>query len=94
MTHDEMIEVIQAHKEGKSIQWRLAGRGAWTDTGKPNWNFDSKQYRVKPEPMTIWVNRYTDFMPNHFHHSFDEAEADGKVRDDYIETLKFEQVME
>ena len=48
MTHDQMIAVIQAHKEGKTVQARLRGR--WVDLECPSWNFNANDYRVKPEP--------------------------------------------
>lgn len=48
MTHDEMIAVIQAHKEGKQIQSR---RGDWwIDIFEPSWDFSKYDYRIKPEP--------------------------------------------
>lgn len=59
MTHEEMIAVIQAHKEGKQIQCRTviklgeeAIRKEWTDLehDKVAWNFGCCDYRVKPEP--------------------------------------------
>lgn len=47
MTHDEMITVIQAHKEGKIIQCKNALLPDWTDCD-PAWNFYATEYRVKP----------------------------------------------
>jgi hypothetical protein len=52
MTDDEILEVVQAHKEGKKIQIR------WKDTDvswiamshDPNWDFVNVDYRVAPEP--------------------------------------------
>jgi hypothetical protein len=64
MAHDEMIAVIAAHKEGKTIQYR-ARWGApegWQDTpNDPVWNFYYNEYRIKPEPCkprVIYVNEY------------------------------------
>jgi len=54
MKHDEMIEVIQAHKDGKRIQ--LSGKHAsasWFDTDCPGFSFGEYDYRVKPEPRKI-----------------------------------------
>ena len=53
MTHDEMIAVIQAHKDGKTIQARNRDIGVWDDVD-PIWRFDSCDYRVKPEPRE-WI---------------------------------------
>ena len=60
MTHDEMIAVITAHKEGKTIQFRWRSEIKWQDTACPAWNFGDHDYRVKPEPLEIWVNVYSD----------------------------------
>lgn len=61
MTHDEMIAVIKAHKEGKRIQYNDDGQ--WRDCpgNDPGWYFGSISYRVKPEPpkpLDVWVNQY------------------------------------
>jgi hypothetical protein len=60
MTHDEMIAVIQAHKDGKVIQFRcIRDRGDWmTKKTAPNWNFDAVDYRAKPEPKEYWLVPY------------------------------------
>lgn len=55
MTHDEMIAVIAAHRDGKTIQymWTDELENGWKDfdpgTG-PAWNFKGCDYRIKPEP--------------------------------------------
>lgn len=52
MTDAEIIEVVQAHKEGKQIQ----DKANYDDDTKfrtiddPKWAFDVRDYRVKPEP--------------------------------------------
>ena len=61
MTHDEMIAVIAAHRDGKAIQFssRYSGQsmpwGDYTIDG-PSWNFSAYDYRIKPEPLECWVN--------------------------------------
>ena len=54
MTHDEMIAVIQAHKEGKQIECLAAlgknGDMVWTAIDDPSWSFNTSTYRVKAEP--------------------------------------------
>ncbi len=58
-TVDEMIEVLQAFKAGKVIQFKNGG--TWDDLLEPGWNFHDTKYRVKPkEPREIWVNEYRD----------------------------------
>lgn len=60
MTHDEMIEIIEALRGGKSVQYRLHGSTRWFD-GTPGAlpNFGTFEYRVKPVPRVLWVN-YSD----------------------------------
>ena len=56
MTHDEMIAVIQAHKEGKTIESRARGIGwaKWvTLNEEPSWQFSEYDYRIKPEPWKV-----------------------------------------
>ncbi len=58
MTDDEIIAVVRAHKEGKTIQYRkLHGPRIWNEEGWVNhpfgnieWHFVSIEYRVAPEP--------------------------------------------
>jgi hypothetical protein len=73
MTHDEMIAVIQAHKDGKVIQFkRNCGVCDWTSLAKvklPHWNFSAVKYRVKPMPKEYWLVPYTD---SHYFLVFDE----------------------
>jgi hypothetical protein len=64
MTHDEMIEVIQAHKDGKVIQGIakvLGEAGEWLDQHhEPAWDFAKNNYRAKPMPKEYWLVPYTD----------------------------------
>jgi hypothetical protein len=72
-TLQEKIEVMQAALEGKTIQWRdlwLQGKlndGNWStgDHGLEGggsirdmeWNWSECDYRVKPEPATVEIER-------------------------------------
>lgn len=49
MTPDEMIAVIQAHKEGKQIQYFCEFTNKWEDVNNPCWDFNSIIYQIKPE---------------------------------------------
>lgn len=62
MTDDEIIKVVQAHKDNKPIQSRLKGTQEWCDIhGQPRWDFANNDYREKPpEPLECWVNVYED----------------------------------
>lgn len=57
MTPDQIIEVVTAFKNGKKIESRNKVIGGWTDSN-PDWNFFCFDYRVKPEPIELWVNVY------------------------------------
>ncbi len=50
MTDDEIIAVVQAHKEGKRIEVSGPNGGNWSVTSKPQWDFQNLDYRVAPEP--------------------------------------------
>ena len=57
MSHDEMIAVIQAHKDGASIQCRRVSKcndTPWVPVPQPRWKFTSCEYRVTPTPATVW----------------------------------------
>ena len=56
MNIDEMIEVLQAAKEGKQIQYRCCAMKSWKDTTYPSWDFSLYRYRVKPEPREFWLS--------------------------------------
>jgi hypothetical protein len=60
MTHDEMIEVLQAHRDGKTVQnWDVIDR-QWVD-----WDGEDAatlvecmaraRFRVKPEPRRLFI---------------------------------------
>jgi len=66
MTNDEMIKVLQAHKEGKTIETKRIGRGEWTEVS-PCWNFQEFEYRVKPVPRSVFINDYGDGLGGDFY---------------------------
>ena len=52
MTHDEMIAVIQHHKNGGKVQCRNHHSNTWhdfLDGIRPSWDFATCDYRAKPE---------------------------------------------
>jgi hypothetical protein len=59
MNYDQMIEVLQAAKDGKAIQMRSKVNrrtgGAWHDVTDPLWDFAACNYRVKPEPRVFYA---------------------------------------
>ncbi len=58
MTHNEMIAVIAAHRDGKKIEYRNGrdnGNRWMVIESVPLWNFGDGEYRIKPEPRECWV---------------------------------------
>lgn len=58
MTDHEIIQIVQAHKDGKEIQERLKccphlGWKPWHC-----WDFQHCDYRIAPQPRECWVNIY------------------------------------
>ena len=55
MSHDEMIAVIEHHKNGGKVEYMGRSEITWTPvSGNPLWNFAAHDYRVKPEPRSLW----------------------------------------
>lgn len=44
----ELLPIIQAYAEGKTIQ--ILGRDKWIDKPAPNFSLSTNYYRIKPEP--------------------------------------------
>lgn len=56
MNTKEMIAVMQAYDEGKTIQVRFADyESDWGPCPKPIWNWNDFEYRIKPEPRYLNV---------------------------------------
>jgi hypothetical protein len=55
MTHDEMIALIEAHRDGQTIQYRLSPKAEWRDRHLKSLDFDFSdvEYRIKPKPLTL-----------------------------------------
>jgi len=55
MTHDEILQVVQAHKQGHKIEYRelyLREHGHWIPADTPDlWDFRNRRYRVSDEPI-------------------------------------------
>lgn len=73
MTDEEIIAVVSAKMEGKTIQICSKISGTWRDCASdPEWNFSEFNYRVKMEP------RYRPFK------SADEVMAAIKKHGDWV----------
>jgi hypothetical protein len=83
MTHEQIIEVVKAHKEGKKIQCNSIGNrpsnGGWIDTmhldDSPAFNFCDLDYRVKPEPEYVWILKNS----NGYNLSFYDCELNARI---------------
>lgn len=53
MTIPEMINVMKACEEGKTIQCSYRGENAWIGAANPIWDWDKYDYRIKPEPKYV-----------------------------------------
>jgi hypothetical protein len=65
MTHDEMIAVIQYHKNGGAVEFKCKSDppDQWLQIAEPGWNFYDCDYRPEPEPMVIYVTTLNDGSP-------------------------------
>jgi hypothetical protein len=71
-TIQEKIAVMQAFAEGKEIEVQNRGGALrnWRACEKPAWNWPICNYRVKKEPMVVYVNVYpTHCGPAHLEYS-------------------------
>lgn len=66
-TTAEMIVVMEGWTQGKEIQQkRLEGfdgpyiwiPASYDEAGRPEWNWETFDYRIKPEPKVGYVNEY------------------------------------
>ena len=55
MTHEEMIAVIQHHKNGGKVEYKHCDNAVYVDDMRPSWDFSAFDYRAKPEPTTLWL---------------------------------------
>ena len=58
MTREETkkaIEVMQAYVDGKKIEcrWKAEEKDEWRGSEDPLWLWDTRDYRIKPQPMKV-----------------------------------------
>jgi len=88
MTEQEMIDVLQAHLDGKTIQIK-AGDIGWVDLESPNWNFAGSKYRVKPTPREFWINVYDGHpLAMYVHRSKESADKENSARKECIHVIE------
>jgi len=54
----EQIKVMQAYVDGKAIEVQKGVCTEWLDAPQPSWDWWEQTYRIKPEPLELWVNVY------------------------------------
>ncbi len=93
MTPDEMIDVIQAAKDGERIEARLDvhDNEQWRNSDDPVWNFARYEYRRKPKPREWWANEYGNGRPC-MHGTLRDANAHATCN--RIETIHVIEVLE
>lgn len=58
-TIEEMLAVMTAYKEGKTIEVGYKGSD-WEEIDTPSWDWSTLDYRVKPEPKQPTYRPYKD----------------------------------
>lgn len=53
----DYLPLVQALVDGKTIQYKL-GENSWSTGGEVDFTLPANQYRIKPEPKEIYMNRY------------------------------------
>ena len=64
MKIQEMIEILEAYQEGKTIQVYSRISKNWIDEKNPMWNFTVFNYRIKPEKTNYYYRVIK--INNHF----------------------------
>jgi len=62
MTREQLQKhwkIIEAFKDGKEIEFKDEIDSRWHKAGEPLFRIN-REYRVIPEPLEYWVNRYSD----------------------------------
>jgi hypothetical protein len=60
----DMIQVMQAFLDGKTIEYKYE-QNQWNEIigSEPIWDWGNFDYRVKPEPVTGYMNVYEENKP-------------------------------
>lgn len=72
----DYLPLVQALADGKVIQM-MEALGKWKDVDDVFLNTPASNYRIKPEPREIWVNRHEDAGLGYNFYTSKEAAAHG-----------------
>lgn len=101
-TLKEKIKVMQAALDGKEIEYRnypYDERHTWSwssfvGNGGLVWNWPNVDYRIKPEPIERWYNKFSGYPMSTTYDTKEQAEEAGKGFSDCICSVKLREVME
>jgi len=91
------IKIMQAALDGKEVEYldtRYTTEWAGYKNTEPSWRWNDFDYRIKPEPMELWVNVWSDRETNLCWESKENAEAAAHGVPGYIKSVKFREVIE
>jgi hypothetical protein len=96
LMHDEIIELLTAHKYGKTIQYRTQPGVKWLDWNPVNGAQPTMptifEWRVKPElkaPEVYWINTYDSNGDVHGVCHPTKSDADRSAREGRLECVKY-----
>jgi len=99
-TLKERIAIEQAYLDGETVLYQNASNGvSWPPlySNDPEIVFDWEafDYRIKPEPMELWVNVYKDSDGQYIstHLAEHEAERSATPNSKHIKTIKVREVL-
>ena len=64
MTHDEMVKVIEHHKNCGEVEYKEFNNTKWTLMRISDWNFEKFDYRIKEKPKTKTVYEFMSLKHN------------------------------
>lgn len=86
-TVSEMIEVMQAFKEGEQIQVKTTNKKCdWEDVKEPYWQWNFCDYRVKPNKNYVPFGTAEEFLAaQRKHGEFIENKESGEEMNAYVD---------
>ena len=58
MTLREKIETMQAFERGEEIEEAYRGYDIWSSVSTPSWNFEDRNYRIKPKKQVVVIEKW------------------------------------
>ena len=70
-----MIEIMQAHLDGKAIEVCMTGGKSWDVCKKPTWLWGNCDYRIKQEKKKVYLYAFTSNIRWHNAEDYYEDDA-------------------